>query len=401
MNSELLSLSTLFIALGWLVFCAVILFLPPILFGIILETKAVLQGRTGASPFHALHSLNKILCRGESISAVAGWIFRSTYAINFAIVLIIAFVTPWISFKPALLVSSVHGSLVAPEGEPRGLDGGSGSGGVGAPSASNLPVKSVSINGMSIYAQADDRGDEGDVSHHLVSKVDEERAFLSHVTTSSDMFLVICMFSLVRLFSVLAPLDSGSAVGGLGASREVILALFAEPAIVLALASLGCAAHTSDLTAIFDWNNSDAVIASPALWFIAGVSLYIAAVIELSRMSVEDPPNRTELVMVREAMILENSGRNLALVEYTYFLKMTVLLGLTAQCFLHGIACFVDLNHWLRDLFGVLLIVLLAVSLGILESVADKMRWNKVSGLIAYSLAMSMLCAVVAIGVTR
>jgi formate hydrogenlyase subunit 4 len=152
---------------------------------------------------------------------------------------------------------------------------------------------------------------------------------------------------------------------------------------------------------MFGWTNTDSGIAMPALWFIAGVGLFLASIVELSRMPVDDPTSHIELAMVREAMILENSGRNLALVEYTHLLKMTVLLGLTGQCFLHGISCFVNVNHWMRDFLSVLILVLLAVSIGLIESISVKLRWNKVPELIAYSVAMSILCAFIAVGVSH
>jgi formate hydrogenlyase subunit 4 len=116
-------------------------------------------------------------------------------------------------------------------------------------------------------------------------------------------------------------------------------------------------------------------------------------------MPVDDPTTHLELTMVHEAMILENSGRNLALVEYTHLLKMTILLGLTGQCFLHGIACFVDINHWTRDLLSILFLILLAVSIAVIESITVKLRWTKVPEFIAYSVAMSLLCSFIAIGV--
>jgi formate hydrogenlyase subunit 4 len=423
-NADFFSLSTLFSTAKWVVFCAVVLLLPPVLLGIIRKTKAGMQGRVGASILQPIYDLSKLLRKGETISVVASWIFRSTAAINFAIVLLIAFLTPWISFKPALLITSARygGDIGGAPGAGSSADVGSGGapgvstapGAPGAPGvpgtpgggvapfvSGNLPVKSVSINGMSIYTQSDDKEDEANMTHDQVKKNDEEQAFFGHVITASDVFLIIYMFALARLFTVLAALDSGSAFGGVGASREVTLALLVEPAIVLALASLGCAAHTSDLNAIFGWINSDSVISAPALWFIAGVGLFLAGIVELSRMPVDDPTTNIELAMVREAMILENSGRNLALVEYTHLLKMTVLLGLTAQCFLHGIACFVDVNHWMRDIFSVLFLVLLAVSIGVIESLTVKLRWNKVPELIAYSVAMSILCAFIAIGVSH
>jgi formate hydrogenlyase subunit 4 len=220
-------------------------------------------------------------------------------------------------------------------------------------------------------------------------------------TTVSDIFLIVYMFALARLFTVLAALDAGSVFGGFGASREVTLALLVEPAIVLAFASLGCAAHTSDLNLIFSWSASNPIMDLAPLWFIAGFALFLASLVELSRMPVDDPTTHLELTMVHEAMILENSGRNLALVEFTHVLKMAVLLGLTGQCFLHGFYALVKFDHWLVALFSLLALAVLSILIGVIESATVKLRWTKIPEFIAYSVAMSLLCVFIAIGARR
>jgi formate hydrogenlyase subunit 4 len=216
--------------------------------------------------------------------------------------------------------------------------------------------------------------------------------------TGSDLFLIIYMFAMARLFTVLSALDAGSVFGGFGASREVTVALLVEPAIILALASLGCAAHTSDLNYVFSWVETSVNLVP--LWFTSGIALYLASLIELSRMPADDPTTHLELTMVHEAMILENSGRNLALTEYTHLLKMTIMLGLSSQCFLHGLNDFFHFNHFWLGVLSLLFLLLLAASIGLLESTAVKLRWTKVPEFIAYAVAMSLLCSFIAIGVT-
>ena len=160
-----------------------------------------------------------------------------------------------------------------------------------------------------------------------------------HFINSSDIFLIIYLFGLARFFTVLAALDAGSVFGGFGASREVTLALLVEPGVILCFASLGCVGHTSSLAQIFSYSVSQnqVLYEEPALWLLAGTVLFLASLVELSRMPVDDPNTHLELTMVHEAMILENSGPNLALTEYTHYLKMCILLGLSGQCFLHAV----------------------------------------------------------------
>ncbi len=400
---KIFTAASLLAAWKWVVFWLVVIILPPILLGIIRKTKARLQGRIGARIHQPLLDLIKMLRKGETISSVTSWVFRSTSAINFAVVLLIAVLTPWISFKPTVFeqVRTTLPALGGPRAavgfdaatDPDAAGTGISSGSV-SPPENALPVHSIDINGMSVYTS--------DPSAQPVAKRPrDDAAFFGHATTGSDIFLIIYMFALARLFTVLAALDAGSAFGGFGASREVTLALLVEPAIVLALASLGCAAHTSDLNAVFVWAGSDPVVTLPALWFIAGMGLFLASLVELSRMPIDDPTTHLELTMVHEAMILENSGRNLALVEYTHLLKMTILLGLTGQCFLHGLTCFIKMSHWQRDVLSLVSIVLLAVIVAVIESVTVKLRWTKVPEFIAYSVAMSLLCTFIAIGVGR
>ena len=128
----------------------------------------------------------------------------------------------------------------------------------------------------------------------------------------ADLVLVIYMFAVARFFTVLAALDTGSAFAGFGASREVTLAMLVEPAIMLCLASMAVVAGSTDLNVIFSYQNIS-MSHSNALWAMAGTGLFLASLVELSRMPVDDPTTHLELTMVHEAMILENSGPNLAL----------------------------------------------------------------------------------------
>src|SRR4029453_18642826 len=88
--------------LHWLAFLIVVGVAPPVCVGIIRKEKARLQNRIGASVFQPLFDLNKLYRKGETVSEVTSWIFRSSAAINFALVLIIALLVPWVQFKPHL-----------------------------------------------------------------------------------------------------------------------------------------------------------------------------------------------------------------------------------------------------------------------------------------------------------
>jgi formate hydrogenlyase subunit 4 len=212
-----------------------------------------------------------------------------------------------------------------------------------------------------------------------------------------DLFLIIYLLAVTRFFTVLSALDAGSAFGGFGASREVTLALLVEPAIILCLASLGSVAHSSNLTEVFSLDNIE-LRSQTGLWFIAGCGLFLSSLVELSRMPADDPTTHLELTMVHEAMILENSAVNLALVEMSHFLKIVILLGIASQCFLHAIPAFWQLGFIARGVLSVGGMLGLAVSIAMIESVAVKLRWTKLPEFIAYSVAMSIFCVLIALG---
>jgi formate hydrogenlyase subunit 4 len=394
----IISSKLLRILLNWAVFVTILFLLPPLLLGVIRKTKAKFQGRIGARFQQPLFDLIKMLRKGETISQVTSWLFRSTSVINLAVILIIALCTPWLSFKPQVFEHRVEIFRTQPQAPAieRASQGTGAEANSAFQAAQNGKSPVLGLAPLVISAPL--------VGQQLPSPAGRpitSASYLDLGSTGSDIFLIIYLFALARLFTVLAALDAGSVFGGFGASREVTLALLVEPGIMLAFASLGCAAHTSDLNAIFSFGPHNPIGDLSPLWFIAGLALFLATLVELSRMPVDDPTTHLELTMVHEAMILENSGRNLALTEYTHLLKMTVLFGLTGQCFLHGIDSFCHFNRISLAVLSIASLVFLAFAVGFIESASVKLRWNKVPEFVAYSVLMSLLCIFIAIGVRR
>jgi formate hydrogenlyase subunit 4 len=212
----------------------------------------------------------------------------------------------------------------------------------------------------------------------------------------ADIFLVIYLLALARFFTVLAGLDTGSVFGGFGASREVTLALLVEPAIMLCFASIGCVAHTSDLNQIFSYAN-ETLRGQSSLWVVSGTGLFLASLVELSRMPVDDPTTHLELTMVHEAMFLEYSGRNLALAEYTHFLKLSVMFGISGQCFMHAIPFFWTAGSSVQALGSIAFLILPLLMVAFIECTSVKLRWTKLPEFIAYSVVMGLLCVFIAI----
>ncbi|PKN18816.1 MAG: hydrogenase, partial [Deltaproteobacteria bacterium HGW-Deltaproteobacteria-22] len=138
---------------------------------------------------------------------------------------------------------------------------------------------------------------------------------------TGDLFLLAYCLGLVRFFTVLAALDTGSAFEGMGASREVQFSALAEPALIVALAALArLSGHLSlsDITAAIGVTSWE--VAGPALALIA-LALFVVFLSENSRIPVDDPNTHLELTMIHEVMILDHSGPDLAFIEYGAALK--------------------------------------------------------------------------------
>lgn len=213
---------------------------------------------------------------------------------------------------------------------------------------------------------------------------------------SSDLFLVTYLMASDRLFTILPALDSGSPFGAFGGSRAATLAMLAEPASLLGLVSLAIVSQSSDLNVIFALTNESAINAA-ALWLLGGTVIVLASLVELSRIPIDDPTTHLELTMIHEATILENSGRNLALREYSKGVKMAMLFGLAAQCYLRVWSEFWVLPEVVQVLLSVAGIIVISFCVGVFESLSVRLQWRKVPEFISYCMTISLLASLVAV----
>lgn len=210
-----------------------------------------------------------------------------------------------------------------------------------------------------------------------------------------DLFFVIYLLAAMRFFTLLAAMDTSSPFGTFAVSREATLSILVEPASVLSLSALAVLARSTDLNYIF----SASLPSHPELWILSGGAFLLAGIVELARMPIDDPTTHLELTMIHEAMILEASGKNLALFEIANTLRISVLLGLSARCFLHAIPGFTALESLHQGAAGLALLLILAAGLGAFESVAVKLNWRKTPEFIAYALTLAFISAFLAVGV--
>ncbi len=149
-----------------------------------------------------------------------------------------------------------------------------------------------------------------------------------------DAIAFIGLFALARFALALAALDTGSAFGGMGASRDVAVAALAEPALLLALFAVGSRAGGTDLSAMSAWvaGHGSAAIAPGQL--LSALALAIAILAETGRVPVDNPDTHLELTMIHEGMLLEYSGRHLGILSWATQLKQVTLFALFIALFM-------------------------------------------------------------------
>ncbi|HVO14522.1 MAG TPA: NADH-quinone oxidoreductase subunit H [Alphaproteobacteria bacterium] len=144
---------------------------------------------------------------------------------------------------------------------------------------------------------------------------------------SADIIVIVGLLGSARFFLALAGLDVGTSFGGIGSSREMMIASLAEPAMLMIVFSLSLIAGTTQLSPIAAYMQAGDVGVRVSL-ALALVALIMVAIAENARIPVDNPATHLELTMVHEAMVLEYSGRHLALIEYASALKLVVYLSL-------------------------------------------------------------------------
>jgi formate hydrogenlyase subunit 4 len=149
---------------------------------------------------------------------------------------------------------------------------------------------------------------------------------------SADIIVIVALLGSARFFLALAGLDVGTSFGGIGSSREMMIASLAEPAMLMIVFTLSLLAGSTQLSAIAAFMQGGEIGIRVSL-ALALVALIMVAIAENARIPVDNPATHLELTMVHEAMILEYSGRHLALIEAASALKLVVYLSLLVCIF--------------------------------------------------------------------
>lgn len=149
---------------------------------------------------------------------------------------------------------------------------------------------------------------------------------------SADLIAIIALLGSARFFLALAGLDVGTSFGGIGSSREVMIASLAEPAMLMIVFTLALIAGSTQLSTMAAFMGSPEVGLRVSLG-LGLIALIMVAIAENARIPVDNPATHLELTMVHEAMVLEYSGRHLALIELSSFLKLLLYISLIGCLF--------------------------------------------------------------------
>jgi formate hydrogenlyase subunit 4 len=195
------------------------------------------------------------------------------------------------------------------------------------------------------------------------------------LNAAADAIALVGLLALARFFISLAGMDIGTAFGSLGSRREMLIGFLAEPALLMVLFTASLISHSSSLSTIVETLAHREFVIYPSLAF-AGVAFTMVSLAENARIPIDNPSTHLELTMIHEAMILEYSGRHLAMIEWAASLKLFVYSCMGLALFLpFGVAGG-------GDALGIVLAVpVLAVKLAVggaalalVETMSAKMR---------------------------
>jgi formate hydrogenlyase subunit 4 len=208
-----------------------------------------------------------------------------------------------------------------------------------------------------------------------------------------DLLVVVYLLLLGSFFLALAGLDPGSAFGGMGASREMAVAALAEPTVALAIFGLALGAGSTNLGQIVVRVMADPASAISPGHLLGFAALFIVMLAETGRLPVDNPATHLELTMIHEAMVLEYSGRYLALIEWAAALKLLIFFALLGNLFVPwGMAVAITPGALTIAVGSLLLKVgILAVAVAVLETRVAKLRLFRVPELLSASFVLALL----------
>ncbi len=207
-----------------------------------------------------------------------------------------------------------------------------------------------------------------------------------------DILLVVGLFALGRFFTMLAGLDVAGSFGGLGSSREMMISVLVEPALFMTIFVIASFYGGTNITTIVSSANDTSILLVPGILF-ALIAFFIIMMAETGKLPFDNPSTHLELTMIHEAMILEYSGKSLALMEWSNAIKQMILFALFVDIFLPW--NFFEQISLIGLSFGIIVFVAkvsaIAGFTAFIETRVAKWRLFRVSDLIAMAISSSMI----------
>jgi formate hydrogenlyase subunit 4 len=208
-----------------------------------------------------------------------------------------------------------------------------------------------------------------------------------------DVLALVGLLALGRFFLALGGLDPGSAFGGMGSSREMTIAAIAEPAMMLAIFTVAISAGSTDISHIVQVAQSPTWKVLNPTHVMAFAALFIVLLAETGRIPVDNPSTHLELTMIHEAMLLEYSGRYLALMEWGASIKQLVLMTLLVNIFF-PIGMATDATPAALGIGALVYVgklILIAAAVVVVETTNAKLRLFRVPDLLSAAFVLGTL----------
>jgi formate hydrogenlyase subunit 4 len=202
---------------------------------------------------------------------------------------------------------------------------------------------------------------------------------------TGDLVAFAGLLGLGRFAMVLAGLDTGSSFEGMGASREVTVAAFAEPALLLALTVLVLATGSLSLGTMLGAPLAGAwPRAAPSL-VLAGGSLFMLLLAENARVPIDDPATHLELTMIHEVIVLDNSGPDLALILYAGAVKFALFGALVVSVLIPR----AQFGPWIAAAMLIAGLAVIAIVVGIIEAAMARLRMDRIPHFLVAASALA------------
>ena len=218
---------------------------------------------------------------------------------------------------------------------------------------------------------------------------------LSPVGFTGDIIFVIYLLAMGRFFMTLAGLDTGSTFGGMGSSREMMISSLIEPSLMVCMFTIGLISKSTSIFSMMNTSASMGISVIQPVFMLSLMAIFLIILAETSRIPVDDPATHLELTMVHEAMLLEYSGRHLALMEWGASIKQLLLITLFVNLFIPLDGLIPAGSLLLAVVISLVLYVLKVIVVSVLIAIAEvstvKLRLFSVPNLAALSFIMAFL----------